>query len=277
LEEFVEAAEPTFFYSCLWECTLACVSIRLPAFIFANSHFTKKKSMEDQIYFMGSNIDVLIQALCSSVQDSSVLVQRSALDFLLIGFPLHNSQLTRPDMIKVITATIKVVLRRDMSLNRRLYGWVLGTDANGQPLQFPQPAELGSLYPSAANPARHQRQDSISTINSETELGYFNVYSRENLILGIKGCILESAEGDSVAEGKPINLRPFRILISLLDKQKSVPPSWKTSSLTRSGICTRSVRPLMTSTKTLMPYRGHPRLYTRTARDTIDKGRRRKC
>ncbi len=76
-----------------------------------------------------------IQALCSSMQDSSVLVQRSALDFLLVAFPMHNSQLVRPDMIKVITATIKVVLRRDMSLNRRLYAWLLGTDANGVPMQ----------------------------------------------------------------------------------------------------------------------------------------------
>ncbi len=76
-----------------------------------------------------------VQALCSSIQDTSVLVQRSALDLLLMGFPMHNSELTRPDMIKMMTATIKVLLRRDMSLNRRLYAWLLGTDANGMPIQ----------------------------------------------------------------------------------------------------------------------------------------------
>ena len=56
--------------------------------------------------------------MCISIQDSSVLVQRSALDLLLVGFPMHNSQLTRPDMAKLATAAIKAVLRRDMSLNR---------------------------------------------------------------------------------------------------------------------------------------------------------------
>ena len=59
-----------------------------------------------------------VEALCASIQDSSVLVQRSALDLLLIGFPMHNSQLTRPDMVKLSTAAIMAVLRRDMSLNR---------------------------------------------------------------------------------------------------------------------------------------------------------------
>ena len=62
-------------------------------------------------------------------------MQRHALELLLTGFPMHNSQLTRPDMVKIANATIKVVLRRDMSLNRRLYAWLLGTDANGTPLQ----------------------------------------------------------------------------------------------------------------------------------------------
>ena len=38
-------------------------------------------------------------------------------------------------MVKIANATIKVVLRRDMSLNRRLYAWLLGTDASGNPLQ----------------------------------------------------------------------------------------------------------------------------------------------
>ena len=78
-----------------------------------------------------------MEAMSSSVQDSSVLVQRSALDFLLVGFPMHNSQLTRSDMTKVTTAAIKVVLRRDMSLNRRLFAWLLGTDSNGGAL-FPE-------------------------------------------------------------------------------------------------------------------------------------------
>ncbi|CAH1798856.1 unnamed protein product, partial [Owenia fusiformis] len=134
LEEFCEAADPIFFYGCLWECVLTCPSIRLPAATYALSHFNRRHTMEDQLYFIGTNIDLMVQAMCAGVQDSSVLVQRSMLDFLLLCFPMYNNQLTRPDMLKITKATINVVLRRDMSLNRRLYAWVLGTDANGVPL-----------------------------------------------------------------------------------------------------------------------------------------------
>jgi hypothetical protein len=59
-----------------------------------------------------------VNALCAGVQDSSVLVQRSALDLLLVGFPMHNSQLVRMDMVRLVTAALVTILRRDMSLNR---------------------------------------------------------------------------------------------------------------------------------------------------------------
>lgn len=50
-----------------------------------------------------------------------------------IGRPHHqpcglhcHPQATRPDMIRILSAALHVVLRRDMSLNRRLYAWLLG-------------------------------------------------------------------------------------------------------------------------------------------------------
>lgn len=59
-----------------------------------------------------------VTALSAGVQDSSVLVQRSALDLLLVGFPVHNSQLTHEHMVSLVTAALVTILRRDMSLNR---------------------------------------------------------------------------------------------------------------------------------------------------------------
>lgn len=59
-----------------------------------------------------------VTALCAGVQDSSVLVQRSALDLLLVGFPVHNSQLIHKQMVSLVTAALVTILRRDMSLNR---------------------------------------------------------------------------------------------------------------------------------------------------------------
>jgi hypothetical protein len=74
-------------------------------------------------------------------------VQRSILDFLLACLPMHNKQLTKIDMMKVITVSLYILLKRDMSLNRRIYAWFLGTeqtpiDGNSQQQQQQQGAEI---------------------------------------------------------------------------------------------------------------------------------------
>lgn len=163
-----------------------------------------------------------MEALCVSVQDSSVLVQRSALDLVLVGFPVHNSQLTRPDMFKVATAVIKVLLRRDMSLNRRLYAWILGTDASGAPLHLANQLTLSV-------PPAIERLDSFSSTHEFTA-GYFNMYSKELLVRAVKNCINQSRRGNDgmspdveCGSVKAANLRPFKILMSLLDKPEIGP------------------------------------------------------
>ena len=127
----------------------------------------------------------------------------------MTGFRLHNSQLTRPDSVKVVTAAIKVLLRRDMSLNRRLYAWLLGTDMSGASL-------LPSTIPSSDGKSL-PRADSISTC-SETEMGYFNTYAKDLLVQGIQNCINESMDFNSRVDDKSSSNKPFRILTSLLDK-----------------------------------------------------------
>lgn len=112
-------------------------------------------------------------------------------------------------MEKVMCSVVKVVLRRDMSLNRRLYAWLLGTDASGMPIQ----SNLG---------ADNATMDNVS-ICSETELAYFNMYSKDLLVQGIRDCIKESSGNEDITDGKPASLRPFRILISLLDRPEIGP------------------------------------------------------
>ena len=60
LEDFCEGVEAEFFYGCLWECVLASPINRLAAVNYVLSHFSRKKSLEDQIYFMGSNVNLLV-------------------------------------------------------------------------------------------------------------------------------------------------------------------------------------------------------------------------
>ena len=139
-----------------------------------------------------------MQALCCALQDTSVLVQRSFLDFLLLGFAMNNRQLTRPDMVKLVTAAIHTVLRRDMSLNRRLFAWFLGQGTSG----IPAPSTLNM-----------NNNDHVAS-----GAPYFNAYSRDNLISAIRSVLLDFEGVDPLHPERNANLKPFRILISMLDK-----------------------------------------------------------
>ena len=72
-----------------------------------------------------------VQGLCLALNDSLALVQRNILDFLVQLLPLHASFLTPTHLTIVMTASLGVLLRRDMSLNRRLYAWILGSNGAG--------------------------------------------------------------------------------------------------------------------------------------------------
>lgn len=150
-----------------------------------------------------------VEAVCVAVQDTAVLVQRVLLDFLLLAFPMHNSQLTKSDMSKIVKAVTNVLLRRDMSLNRRLYTWFLGT---------PGAAQVAIT----TEIAKKQRSDSIST-TSETDTSYFHLYSRELVVNALKYKLVNVDSDDSFVTGKSSILKPFRILMSLLDKPEIGP------------------------------------------------------
>ena len=159
-----------------------------------------------------------VQALCNALQDSSVLVQRSTLDFLLLAFPMHNGQLTRKDLAAVVEAAINVVLRRDMSLNRRLYLWFLGSSTHQA-----QASALSSNADSSTATTRRPRADSSST-TSEFDLSYFHNYSKELLVSALKHKLTSAGQEARLGEdGHLAVLKPFRILISLLDKPEIGP------------------------------------------------------
>lgn len=193
LEKVCDGVGAAKFYTCLWDCLSSNSTIRLPAICFILAHFNRKLSTEDQLHIMGTDIDVMVNGLCTAVQDSSVLVQRSALDLLLVGFPLHNSQLVRSDMIRLVTASLITILRRDMSLNRRLFAWLLGSEVN---LSL-----LSPDHPLVKSPA----------------VSYFQLFSQEMLVQAIRTSL------NHVLAETPHDLKPFRILVSLLDKPEIGP------------------------------------------------------
>ena len=171
-------------------------------------------------------IQVICTALCSALTDASVLVQRSALELLLQVTLASYSVKTLISLTRVClctslnlitvtwsascppssslssgnannilfllvnTKTLVTLLRRDMSLNRRLFTWLLGTEINP------------SLYPSC-----HPLADK--------SLCYFTTFSSDLLILALLRLL-------ELAVDSP-NMRPFRIITTLLDKAEIGP------------------------------------------------------
>ncbi|NXO71080.1 DOP1 protein, partial [Phainopepla nitens] len=201
LEKVASAVDQSAFYSALWGSLLTSPAVRLPGITYVLSHLNRKLSMEDQLYIIGSDIELMVvEAVSTSVQDTSVLVQRSTLDLILFCFPFHMSQATRPDMIRILSAALHVVLRRDMSLNRRLYAWLLGFDNNG--------ALVGPRSTRHSNPEEHATY-------------YFNTFSKEMLVQAMIGILQVNGQGEESTLMQ--DLKPFRILISLLDKPELGP------------------------------------------------------
>ncbi|XP_036048932.1 protein dopey-1 isoform X6 [Onychomys torridus] len=200
LEKVAAAVEQSAFYSALWGSLLTSPAVRLPGITYVLAHLNRKLSMEDQLYIIGSDIELMVEAVSTSVQDSSVLVQRSTLDLILFCFPFHMSQATRPDMIRILSAALHVVLRRDMSLNRRLYAWLLGFDNNG--------AIIGPRSTRHSNPEEHATY-------------YFTTFSKELLVQAMVGILQVNGFGEESTLMQ--DLKPFRILISLLDKPELGP------------------------------------------------------
>lgn len=75
---------------------------------------------------------LLVRAFCSGLGDEQLLVQRGFLDLLVTDLPLSaqmlHERVSKPDLQLLVTAAAGVVMRKDMSLNRRLWVWFLGPD-----------------------------------------------------------------------------------------------------------------------------------------------------
>ncbi|KAG5900654.1 hypothetical protein JTB14_005925 [Gonioctena quinquepunctata] len=193
LENVCDGVEPPYFYTCIWQCVANNSPVRLPAISYILAHYSRKLSMEDQLYLMGNDIGLMVTGLCAAVQDSSVLVQRSALDLLMVCFPMQNQQLLYADMVRLVTAALTTILRRDMSLNRRLYSWLLETEVNNLPVLQIE-GELDEA------PTHQHHSIAYDLLN-------------DALRIILKRCSTKT----------PIDIKPYRLLTSLFEKPQIGP------------------------------------------------------
>ena len=84
---------------------------------------------------VGRDIGLMIRAFAGALEDDNLLVQRGSLDLLLQALRADSAALggaPARDRTLLMRAATGVVLRRDLSLNRRLFSWLLGPEENAE-------------------------------------------------------------------------------------------------------------------------------------------------
>nr|KAF6381744.1 DOP1 leucine zipper like protein B [Pipistrellus kuhlii] len=198
------------FYAALWGSVLASPAIRLPASLFVVGHINRDLPGKEQKHMLGTDHQLTVKALCALLLDSNVLVQRNTLEIVLFFFPLYTCldseeraiPLLRPELVRILAAATQTLLRRDMSLNRRLYAWLLGSDIKGN-----------TVMPESETSNSYQDQSSY----------FFEKYSKDLLVEGLAGLLHQDFSDADAEERHAAYLRPFRILTSLLDKPEIGP------------------------------------------------------
>lgn len=150
---------------------------------------------------------LLVRCFATGLQDEQALVQRGFLDLLVSHLPLSSpilqTRIPTNDLDVLVASAMVVVLRRDMSLNRRLWTWFIGREDKRE--------GSGDLIPgSAVEPSPPSDQGRLApAINRRT---YFEKYGLQSVIR----CLQKMMGKDSVS---PVDrARPFRIMLSLMDR-----------------------------------------------------------
>ena len=133
LDDLCRDLGEVFFYHCLWIGIISSPRSRFNGLVFLLKKLGNQFSKEDIGILIGSEPGLMVRAISESLTDSSVLVQRNALDFLLKYLPFESCRDYFKNLSNVlIFSALKTVLRRDMSLNRRLYSWLLVQDSSSK-------------------------------------------------------------------------------------------------------------------------------------------------
>ena len=132
----------------MWLVMISNPSLRPPALNYLLRKLPKISDREAVAVVLGGkeNVSLMVRAFSSTLHDQQVLVQRGMLELLVQNFVLKSRMIPHEDLVILIRAALCIVLRKDMSLNRRLYAWLLGSEAgNAQVAYFSTYAEKPAI------------------------------------------------------------------------------------------------------------------------------------
>ncbi|KAJ7750196.1 Dopey, N-terminal-domain-containing protein [Mycena metata] len=135
LDRLSGTVSPAFFFQNIWLVMLTTPSARGTALNLLARRLPRLNAEEDISIIIGRDIGLMIRAFAAALEDDNLLVRRGALDLLLQSLRVDSAAIRKAqsdDRTILMRAATSVVLRRDLSLNRRLYTWLLGPDENSE-------------------------------------------------------------------------------------------------------------------------------------------------
>ncbi|KAG1754714.1 Dopey, N-terminal-domain-containing protein [Suillus paluster] len=135
LDRLSGTVSPVFFIQNIWLIMITMSSARGTALNFLSRRLPRLHADEDITQIVGRDIGLMIRAFAAALEDDNLLVRRGALDILLQSMRIDSAAIKRAhseDSVILMRAATGVVLRRDLSLNRRLYTWLLGPDEKSE-------------------------------------------------------------------------------------------------------------------------------------------------
>ncbi|CBQ68744.1 related to DOP1-strong similarity to developmental regulatory gene, dopey (dopA) [Sporisorium reilianum SRZ2] len=132
LDGISNAVTQPFFLQNLWLTLITTPSVRLAALNYLTRRMPPVQDAQDPTLLVGKDLGLMVRGLAHALDDDVLLVRRNTLEILVthlqIDKPAFKSFVKPPDQILLVRSALNVVLRKDLSLNRRLYTWLLGAD-----------------------------------------------------------------------------------------------------------------------------------------------------
>ncbi|KAF9524082.1 Dopey, N-terminal-domain-containing protein [Crepidotus variabilis] len=135
LDKLSGAVSISFFFQNIWLVMLTSPSARGTSLNFLSRRLPQLNADEDITDVVGKDVGLMIRAFAAALEDENLLVRRGALDILLQSMKANSytvKKAQKDDRAILMRAATGVVLRRDLSLNRRLYTWLLGTEEKSE-------------------------------------------------------------------------------------------------------------------------------------------------
>ena len=220
---FAREGSEGFFWQSLFLVTITSPNRRSGAFVYLVRHLPKlryhdhgtiikqnKNGAEDDPLdlVLSPEPGLLIRCFAAGLLDDQILVQRNFLDLLVTHLPIgaltETKRVVGKDIELLVSAAVSVVLRRDMSLNKRLWSWFQGPETHDQ--------TDGGLDPMSPQELESSKQLINGHTRQQNGASYFKRYSLEPLTQSLVNMINQESKN------APERARPYRIALSLMDK-----------------------------------------------------------